>query len=350
MTKILDLLSNRKNTAFLVTCLYVHFTSFLYFLYLGAIPLAVTNVCSSLIYILLIATHREPHSRNIMIAYIEIIAFSVTCEFITIGNCGYIFFPLGMVAVIFHLVQTDKVKRVLLQMFGIAGAFLTLFQIETDFEPLPSLAVDLGKHRVFVAFWNLLVAVITMVYVSFLYIAEQEKNKAILEYNMNHDQLTGLYNRRFFYSAIGTINKTARNYSLAMADLDNFKKINDTYGHEFGDEVLKALSDIFKKHLEENDIAVRWGGEEFILFMPGTDPDHAFKRLESILEEIRAQKIKTGNTTVTFTATIGLSSGEDPASYEQVIARADQNLYYGKYHGKNRIITDDFQEQTTAET
>ena len=128
-----------------------------------------------------------------------------------------------------------------------------------------------------------------MVYVSYLYITEQEQNRAILEYNINHDQLTGLYNRRYFYSAIETITRSTGEFSLAMVDLDNFKKINDTYGHEFGDAVLKDLSDILMSSMGESDIAVRWGGD-------------------------------------------------DLQKYEQVINTADQMLYYGKNNGKNRII------------
>ena len=123
-----------------------------------------------------------------------------------------------------------------------------------------------------------------------------------------------------------------------MVDLDNFKKINDTYGHEFGDAVLKDLSEILMSSMGENDIAVRWGGEEFILFMPGTDLDSAEKRLEKMQDRIRNHQVTLGGKSVCFTATIGLASGDDLRKYEQVINSADQMLYYGKNNGKNRIV------------
>ncbi len=339
MGKVLDFFANKKNKVFLVTCLYVHVTSLLFYAYYEAPYLAITNAISSTIYVVLLIADKSGSDRNIMIAFIEIIFFSVVCEMLTVGTYGFIFYTLGMVAVIFHLVSATKAKRAFLQLLAIIGTFLIYGVNITGFIPIKGIAKDLSEFKAFIVASNLVVTVSTMVYVSFLYIIEQEKNKALLEYNINHDQLTGLYNRRFFYTAIETIRKSTRLFSLAMVDLDNFKRINDTYGHECGDEVLKALSGVFTESLGENDIAVRWGGEEFILFMPGIDVKEAEGRLEHMLEKIRACKVRFEDKTVTFTATIGLASCDDPLKYEQVINEADQNLYYGKNNGKNRIVT-----------
>lgn len=338
MSKIFDFLANKKNTVFLSTCLYVHVTAFMYYLYYGATYLAIVNVLSSTLYIILLITAKSGSERNIMIAFLEIMIYSVICELLTVGSCGFIYYPLGMVAVIFHLVSTTRVKKTLLQVMSIIGTFIIYLIDITNYMPNKKIAVDFGYQRSFIVFSNLLVTVITMVYVSYLYITEQEQNRAILEYNINHDQLTGLYNRRYFYSAIETITRSTGEFSLAMVDLDNFKKINDTYGHEFGDAVLKDLSDILMSSMGESDIAVRWGGEEFILFMPGTDLDSAEKILEKMQDKIRNHQVILGGKTVSFTATIGLASGDDLQKYEQVINNADQMLYYGKNNGKNRII------------
>ena len=338
MSKIFDFLANKKNTVFLSTCLYVHVTSFMYYLYYGATYLAITNAISTVIYIILLITAKPGSDRNIMIAFVEIMIFSVICEILTVGSCGFIYYPLGMVAVIFHLVSTTRAKRTLLQVMSIIGTFIIYLIDMTDYVPIKNIATDLGYHKHFIVFSNLLLALITMVYVSYLYITEQEQNRAILEYNINHDQLTGLYNRRFFYSAIETIKRSTKEFSLAMVDLDNFKKINDTYGHEIGDAVLKDLSDILMSSMGENDIAVRWGGEEFILFMPGTDIDSAEKKLEKMQSSIREHQVNFAGKSISFTATIGLAAGDDLQEYEQVINTADQMLYYGKNNGKNRIV------------
>ena len=310
----------------------------MYYLYYGATYLAITNAISTVIYIILLITAKPGSDRNIMIAFIEIMIFSVICEILTVGSCGFIYYPLGMVAVIFHLVSTTRAKKTMLQVMSIIGTFIIYLIVMTDYVPIKNIATDLGYHKPFIVFSNLLVALITMVYVSYLYITEQEQNRAILEYNINHDQLTGLYNRRFFYSAIETIKRSTKEFSLAMVDLDNFKKINDTYGHEIGDAVLKDLSDILMSSMGENDIAVRWGGEEFILFMPGTDIDSAEKKLEKMQSSIREHQVNFAGKSISFTATIGLAAGDDLQEYEQVINTADQMLYYGKNNGKNRIV------------
>ncbi len=336
MSKIFDFLANKKNTVFLSTCLYVHVTAFMYYLYYGATYLAIVNVLSSTLYIILLITAKSGSERNTMIAFLEIMIYSVTCEILTVGSYGFIYYTLGMVAVIFHLVSTTRVKKTLLQVMSIICTFIIYLIDITNY--VPNIAIDLGYNKPFIVFSNLLVTVSTMVYVSYLYITEQEQNRAILEYNINHDQLTGLYNRRYFYLAIETINRSTGEFSLAMVDLDNFKKINDTYGHEFGDAVLKDLSDILMSSMGESDIAVRWGGEEFILFMPGTDLDSAEKILEKMQDKIRNHQVILGGKSVSFTATIGLASGDDLRKYEQVINSADQMLYYGKSNGKNRIV------------
>ncbi len=338
MSRVFDFLANKKQTVFLCTCLYVHVTSFMYYLYYGATYLAIVNAISSVLYIILLIAAKNDSERSIMIAFTEILIFSVICEFLTVGSCGFIYYPLGMVAVIFHLVSTTRAKRTMLQIMSIIGTFIIYLIDITNFVPIENIATDLGYHKPFIVFSNLLVAVITMVYVSYLYITEQEQSKAMLEYNMNHDQLTGLYNRRFFYSAIETIKRSTGEFSLAMVDLDNFKKINDTYGHEFGDAVLKDLSDILKSSMGESDIAVRWGGEEFILFMPGIGLASAEKILEGMQDKIRNHQVMLGGKSVSFTATIGLAYGDDLKEYEQVINTADQMLYWGKNHGKNRIV------------
>ncbi len=316
----------------------MHVTAFMYYLYYGATYLAIVNALSSTLYIILLITAKSGRERNIMIAFSEIMIYSVICELLTVGSCGFIYYPLGMVAVIFHLVSTTRAKKTLLQVISIIGTFIIYLIDITNYVPIKNIAIDLGYHKPFIVFANLLVTVITMVYVSYLYITEQEQNRAILEYNTNHDQLTGLYNRRYFYSAIETIKRSTKEFSLAMVDLDNFKKINDTYGHEVGDAVLKDLSEILMNSMSENDIAVRWGGEEFILFMPGTDMNSAEKMLEKMLESIREHQVNFAGKSINFTATIGLASGNDLQKYEQVINTADQMLYYGKNNGKNRII------------
>ena len=127
-------------------------------------------------------------------------------------------------------------------------------------------------------------------------------------------------------------------YSVAMLDVDDFKKINDTYGHETGDRVLAAVSKCIEASLPENAVAVRWGGEEFVIYLPQVDNDRAMEILDVFRTKLSEQVIYHRGTRVSITATIGLCTGESIADYEEYIRQADEKLYWGKQHGKNRIV------------
>ncbi len=124
MSKVFDFLANKKKNVFLCTCLYVHVTSFIYYMYYGATYLAIVNAISSVLYSILLITVKKYSERNTIIAFAEIMVFSVICELLTVGSCGFIYYPLGMVAVIFHLVSTTRAKRTLLQVASIIGTFI----------------------------------------------------------------------------------------------------------------------------------------------------------------------------------------------------------------------------------
>jgi hypothetical protein len=151
MGKVLDFFANKKNKVFLVTCLYVHVTSLLFYAYYEAPYLAITNAISSTIYVVLLIADKSGSDRNIMIAFIEIIFLSVVCEMLTVGTYGFIFYTLGMVAVIFHLVSTTKTKRALLQLLAIIGTFIIYGVNITGYIPIKSIAYSLSDDTVHTA-------------------------------------------------------------------------------------------------------------------------------------------------------------------------------------------------------
>nr|MCR5748072.1 GGDEF domain-containing protein [Lachnospiraceae bacterium] len=129
------------------------------------------------------------------------------------------------------------------------------------------------------------------------------------------------------------------NYAIALLDIDDFKCINDGFGHKVGDAALVSLSQILKSKLSPEDLAVRWGGEEFIVFMRDTDGEKAYEKISGILERIREEKIKADDRLISYTFTAGLASSDDISDCEKVIIEADSKLYIGKNSGKNRIIS-----------
>ncbi len=157
------------------------------------------------------------------------------------------------------------------------------------------------------------------------------------------DELTGLYNRRkgaqLLEEAISEYGVCKTPFSLAIGDIDNFKHVNDHYGHLAGDAVLQKFSKIFSSHMKQKGFACRWGGEEFVLVYRKMEAEHARICLEEILEEIRSTVIDYGGQQITATITFGLSGCREGIDGDGLIREADEKLYQGKQQGKNRIIS-----------
>lgn len=150
------------------------------------------------------------------------------------------------------------------------------------------------------------------------------------------DSLTGLYNRRYFYEILEMEFKRARrnniSISLLFIDVDNFKKINDTYGHKYGDHVLVKLANTLKKEIRDVDIISRWGGEEFIVLLNDTDIDGSRVVAERLRAAVEKQKFQTD-----ITISIGVTSSDGSISIEKIVSLADDALYKAKEQ-KNMVI------------
>ena len=123
-----------------------------------------------------------------------------------------------------------------------------------------------------------------------------------------------------------------------MADIDFFKRVNDTYGHDIGDKVLKAISKVFREEMGDKYMAARWGGEEFLLLFPDTNGDAAFIRLCEIRRKIKNVVVTKGEEEIRVTMTFGLAEYDYSGSYEGMLTNADQKLYRGKEDGRDRIV------------
>ena len=162
-----------------------------------------------------------------------------------------------------------------------------------------------------------------------------------------HDALTGLANRRAIERNLETeIERATRlgsSLSVAMLDLDDFKKINDTYGHSCGDVVLQKFSQLIKEEIRKTDFAARFGGEEFILLLSGTSLLHAQQVLKRIKDKWEEMPVNCGHETlpVKLTCSMGLVcyKGKRKIDTETLIQASDQALYQAKEEGKNKIVT-----------
>lgn len=338
MKKIIEKLSEKRNEIFLIMCLMVHIFNVVLFYSLGSMPLCKLNIGSSLFYIIILSLYKKTKDYLIVFTYLEILTFSLLSELFG-GRFMYICFIIGMVAVVFYLLPSRKKHKHFYQLLGILIA-CSIYQINViDYSIFPEVLEMARKYRNPMGYLSLGITVFTLFYISNLYLIDLNLTKEKLDYNSNHDALTGLFNRRFFEHIIHRHNVECSNpYSIAMFDVDNFKKINDTYSHAAGDLVLETLSKIMSENVRPDDLAVRWGGEEFILYMPNTSIENAYLIVKKICDEIRSCTIDFNEYSINITVTVGLSFGNDVKDYENVIASADQKLYEGKRTGKNKIV------------
>ena len=157
------------------------------------------------------------------------------------------------------------------------------------------------------------------------------------------DGLTSLYNHRHFQDELARAFEESARYvrplSLAMADIDFFKKVNDSYGHAVGDEVLKAVARVFKESSRSTDLVARYGGEEFAVMMPETDLDSARAFAEKLRALVEGTPVQTQSGPLRVTVSIGVATVPHPnihAAKEQIVA-ADNALYRAKHAGRNQV-------------
>ncbi len=166
-----------------------------------------------------------------------------------------------------------------------------------------------------------------------------------LEEESRRDPLTGVYNRTYLEQYLRQeFDQASRNdwpLSIAFCDLDGFKKVNDTYGHQAGDKVLKTTAAILKNSVRRVDVVARYGGEEFVLVLPATDRDIARTVCERIVQSFQTTRHDIGPQPVSVTVSIGYAThggGQRFANVEALVKAADQALYTAKLQGRNRFV------------
>lgn len=175
------------------------------------------------------------------------------------------------------------------------------------------------------------------------YIKELEQLNYKLKYNSEHDELTSLYNRRFFQrklsSCFSQYKQSKGELSCMLIDLDYFKQVNDNYGHMFGDLVLTQFAEILTKHERSLDTSARFGGEEFVILLEDTDLEECLEIAQKLHKNAEGHIYKDGDVELQVTASIGISSlkSHQPTNSDKLISMADEALYQAKENGRNQV-------------
>ena len=220
---------------------------------------------------------------------------------------------------------------------------LILYYYCRSHEPLTVLDADLNNALQVV---NTFFIFLSLGLVSYLFsTTTQEMEGKLIEYNRklmkqaNTDTLTGLYNRRRTMEYLESLLANAESQiSICLCDIDHFKHVNDTYGHDIGDVVLTTISDTFRTKLPPDTFISRWGGEEFLLIFPNMNGDEAGTALEILRQKIRELVFDGGTENFTVSLTYGLVEYDFHSDITTLLNEADEKLYIGKESGRDRVI------------
>nr|WP_295465531.1 GGDEF domain-containing protein [Mesorhizobium sp.] len=162
-----------------------------------------------------------------------------------------------------------------------------------------------------------------------------------LEHAALTDSLTGMQNRRYFDDALREyleeFRRIGKPVGLLVLDLDHFKSVNDTHGHDVGDEVLRVVAGCLREFTRYHDVVARLGGEEFAVVAPNMDTDMLIKLAERIRKAIASLSVTTGNVRLRVTTSVGIAIWDGKENAEQFYRRADRMLYEAKRLGRNRV-------------
>lgn len=334
----------RNSSLFLnIIFMLIHISFFVYFSVFGIVLMKNLNIISILIYLTGYYIIKKGYIRIwfYMMAHEVIIHMGLAT--ICLGtDYGFQLCLIGMVVIYFYAEYfTMKVHRYRISATGVSILSIVVYfftEIWVYFRGViytinPDVAICTKLGNITAIFLINIVLLRMLITYSFS-IEDRLAAKA------ECDELTKLFNRHYMMQVFEDIfeNNEADKYWIAMIDIDDFKVINDTYGHNRGDEVLKVLADILRKNGEKLNLC-RWGGEEFMLVGRLSEQGRIVEKvLMDIMEDVRKTDIAIDDNKISFTITIGAAAYLENQTLDEWINRADKNLYVGKYNGKNQIV------------
>lgn len=320
-------------------------------------PLVIYNVFIVCMYFLAnpILVSRKKFTTDFFVIYVEVIVHAALASLLIGWNANFMTYTIAEVSAAYYMCYTlPRIKNelltasivsfvIMITYFGTRILSMQFGALWTNAEDIPE-----GIMVVFGAFNSFLAFLITFIF-SVLFAAELKfmKNQLtaqkdeIADYAIT-DSLTTLMNRAAFSAYEGILKEEIELeggvYCMLMLDIDNFKKFNDTYGHDCGDEVLRKVAGVVKDDIRNVDHAFRWGGEE-ILVVVRAEKRVATSVAERIRSDIERLVLNYGGKQITITVTIGVAQWKPGEAVEEVIKIADERLYLGKTTGKNCVIS-----------
>ena len=315
------------------------FIASLVYLAMGVALLSVFIAVSGIVFVIGIFTYRKNHFKTtVVLSLIGVTIITVAGDVILGIACGAHYFLLGSVML---YVSTERKTVAFRYTCGaiclVEYVLITVFL--TDAVPLVQMPLEtvsvIDKVNLFIAFTSI-------GFTMHSYASAVEANETHIASQANSDLLTGLPNRRFTYKKLESLaaktGSRGTEFVVALADIDDFKRLNDTYGHLCGDDVLVHAGMVMKKSLRKHDIIGRWGGEEFLIILPDTSLDDGLIIIDRLRNTLESSTFFIDRNEITVTITIGVSVFKGNSVITELIREADDRLYKGKTLGKNCVL------------
>lgn len=324
------------------------------FSFLRIYPMIIFNIGSVITYLRCISIIKYGYEKELIrtfyITYVEIIIHSFVATICVGWRFGFAQYTIGLIPFGYYmcvtLINDPKKKYLVPSLLGLTAflSFVGCRMISMFTGSIYQLDVSLALELIIYIFNTIcnfgFLFLVTLVFIMDMQAATNLlRNQNVALDNMaSIDPLTGLYNRRSMQDFFNAVIKSEEDFCLIMCDIDNFKKVNDTYGHDFGDVVLKEISQIIREQVNGNGHVCRWGGEE-ILIMSKVPLDHTCKIAENIRSHVEGHLFVWHETAIRCSLTLGVAAHRIGNIVEDTITHADKRLYYGKKNGKNRVVS-----------
>lgn len=350
-----EYLSDRdKFTIFLHSCASIHLLDGIIFLGFGNIAMLIYNLLAFLAYEWMVSLAKSKQFKVVTVmCSIEVILFII---FSTLFNGSLLCFNLYcflMIPSAFYITTIAKsfkhpfMSASIISTLSIATFLFSMLYPKT---PTQEFLEEYAVLIVITKIINIVFTMFTFGAISFMFSMEMRNSTSALEHRNNQlkmlsssDPLTKLPNRRSMTEqlnlAMHKLKRDKKPFSVILGDIDDFKKVNDTYGHDCGDKVLVMVSQTISSQMRDGDFVCRWGGEEILILVNG-NLDAARSLAERILSKICENEVYSDGNTVKVSMTLGVAQANESFTIEDFIQQADNRLYYGKAHGKCQVVSE----------
>ncbi|HSY40059.1 MAG TPA: GGDEF domain-containing protein [Polyangia bacterium] len=303
---------------------------------LGGHPrLAAFNVLSVALWLAAALVNRRGRSTLAMwLITLEVVAHALLAVAALGWTSGFQYYLIPLIPFVMF---NDRLasRTVVILSAGIFAALLALRALAPE-------GTGTGTLLPLMRYGNLAIPLLALALVTFYFRRASTTAERRMESMAHTDPLTGLLNRRSMEQrlreAAQGFQRTGRAFSVVMADVDRFKRINDAHGHAAGDRVLRALAGLFGERLRGHDAVARWGGEEFLLLLPETDLATACEVADRLRVAVEARLPEIAGLGESVTLTFGVAVFDRPMRVDACLRKADEALYAGKAEGRNRVV------------